>query len=120
MPELPICERPQPQRAAAIDQAFAGITPAERTGPTLLQQLRSIRTLLAKKRQQGFTVEQICASLKHPAVGIDASPVSVRRIIAEADERRDQRRKARAAKLLGGIRLAPTAAPAATPTAART
>lgn len=111
MPELPICQRPQPQRVAAIDQAFAGVTPAEHDGPTLVQQLRSIRSLLAKKRQQGFTVDQICASLKHPAVGIDASPVSVRRVLAEVEKRREQRRKARAAKLLAGLGTTPLAAP---------
>jgi hypothetical protein len=79
--------------------------------------------LIIKKREQGFSVDQIRTALKHPAIAIDASPASIRRLLREADRRRDLRRKARAAALMTSVAAAPakptTAATRASSTSSR-
>jgi hypothetical protein len=113
MATTPFWQRSKSERAAAFATAFAGIAPAEQKTPTLAQQLRAIRPLILAKRREGYNVDQICASLKHPDIGIDASAPTVRRMIREADRKAELRRKARIAALMP--KPVSTAAPTGTP-----
>ena len=109
MPTTPIWKKPRSERSAAFAAAFANVEPAESDSPPLTTQLRSVRALILKRRGMGYTVDQICTALKHPAIAIDASTASVRRILNEADRQREQRRKARIAKLMPVFNPTPAA-----------
>jgi hypothetical protein len=108
MSDTAIWQKSKSERAAAFAAAFAGTAPAERKIPSLTTQLRLLQPLILKKRQEGYTVEQICEKLKHPDIAVDASPVSIRRVILEAERKREQRRKARIAALMPKPSSAPS------------
>lgn len=95
MAETPIWKKPASERAAAFAKAFAGIEPAEHAVPPLRTQLRSVSPMISKKRREGFSVEQICARLKDPAIGIEVTPVALRRFLANAERKRALHRKAK-------------------------
>lgn len=109
MADTAIWQKSKPERATAFATAFTGVVPEERKLPSLNDQLRAVRSLILQKRKEGYSVDQICAALKHPAIGITASALSVRRILAEAERKLELRRKARVGALLG--RGATAAAP---------
>ncbi len=117
MNNTPIWQKSKAERATAFATAFAQAEPTERKVPSLTEQLRAVGPLIIKKRQEGFSVEQICAGLKHPDIAIDASPASIRRILVEADRKREQRRKARIAALMPRTTAAPVAPTRANSTA---
>lgn len=97
---IPIWKMSPADRAAAFEKASAGMTPAEKTTMKVGDQIRVLLPQIRKKRQQGFTVDQISAMMKGPDVKVDASPTSIRRALAEWERKQDEGKKARLAGIV--------------------
>lgn len=118
MPQIPFWKLSRAERAAAFDNAFSQMQPADPKATTAKAQLRLIRTLIVKKRAEGYNHEQIATALKDPSIGLDVTPTYIRVILREAAQQREKRRKARVAATIAAAQRLSAPGPAANKPAA--
>jgi hypothetical protein len=69
--------------AAAFVQAFAGIVPSEKKQIPVAEKLAPYRELILAKRAEGYSWRQIAERMKHPAINIKVSHMTLRVIFGK-------------------------------------
>ena len=98
------------ERTAFFDQLFDGIEPAEKKPMSLIAALKPYRAQLIAKRRAGYSFRQIAERLKASRLAIDASPSTLKVVIAGPAAKRRAKMKKLAAKRAAILAAAKTAA----------
>ena len=101
----------------AFSKLFVGLPPAQEKTPSVLERLKPWRSMIAAKKNEGYSLRQIADRLKQPPFSISTSPSTLMVLIGGAAAKR--RAKIRKLARLRAANLAKAAAPAQ-PTAAPT
>lgn len=67
--------------AAALADAAKGVVPAQAKPTPLIDQLAPYRKVLLGYRERGYSAQQLAEFMRHPKIGINASPSFMRKFL---------------------------------------